>query len=78
MDASLVALEALCRRHATRVSQGGVVYLTHDADPLLTAAFAALGWKDRHPEFAVPVVEEVAAVESPERAVVPKAKRKIW
>jgi len=66
------ALEALCRRYATRVNQNGVVYLTHDADPLLAAAFAELGWKDRHPEFAV---EELAAVEAPERAVVPKAKR---
>ena len=75
----MVALEALCRRYAPRVNQNGVVYLTHDADPLLAAAFAELGWKDRHPEIAVPeVVEEVAAVEAPEKAVLPKPKRRIW
>ena len=69
-------LEALCRRYAARVGQNGVVYLTHDGDPLLARAFKKLGWADRHPETGFTKVE-AAAVESSEKAVLPKATRRI-
>lgn len=70
-----VILEALCRRYAPRVRAGGVLHLTHDNDPLLMAAFKALGWNDQHPEHAAP---EAAVVRAPERAALPKAKGRIW
>lgn len=64
-------LEALCRRHARRISTNGVSMLTHDGDPLLVAAFKELGWADAVPETPV---KEAATVRDAERAVLPKPK----
>ncbi len=69
------ALEAVCRRFARRIRQNGVLMLTHDGDPALAAAFAALGWDDAHPEIAAPVVAPAASenttLRDSEQAVMP-------
>ena len=74
MDPLLVAL---CRRYARQISVGGILMLTHDGDPLLSALFARVGWKNQHHDVPdIPVVE-AATVVAPERAVLPKPKGRI-
>jgi hypothetical protein len=69
------ALVSLCHRFARQIRQNGVLCLTHDGDPSLQAAFAALGWADAQPlHLAVASrAPEAAVVRDPERAVLPKA-----
>lgn len=68
-------IEGFARRHSRHTSTDGRIGLSTNGDPLLVAAFAVLGWSDPHLNDAVP---EAAVVEAPERAVMPKPKRRIW
>lgn len=67
-------LEQLIHRFARQTRVGGVLCLTSNGDPALVSAFAALGWADPHPIEPVEGPLETAAVEAPERAVMPAAK----
>ena len=73
----MTVLEQFVRRTAKRITRNGASVLITDGDPLLTAAFAELGWSDPHDEStpAAPLpatMEEVAVeVRAPEQAVVP-------
>lgn len=74
-------LEHLIRRFGTPIRVNGVLCVCSNGDPALVAAFKELGWSDPHPIDAdsveAPAVEEAAAIEAPERAVMSAPKKRI-
>jgi hypothetical protein len=73
----MTVLEQFVRRTAKRITRNGAAVLITDGDPLLTAAFAELGWPDPYEELnpgsaPAAVAREEVAVEqrAPEQAIV--------
>ncbi len=78
---SQAVLEHLIHRFASQIRANGRLCLSSNGDPALVGAFKAVGWSDPHPIDADPVeapaIEEAAAVEAPERAVMNAPKKRI-
>jgi len=73
-------LAHLVHRFASQIRVGGFLCLSANGDPALVSAFKALGWADPYriePEILPDAPLEVAAVEAPERAVLPVAKKRV-
>lgn len=67
-------IESFARRHARRIVRNGRSVLTTNGDPLLEQAFAYLGWADPHDD--VPVSETTVEPAAPERAVLPRPRKR--
>ena len=71
-------LEQLMYRHARTIHRDGALCYTADGDELMGRAFKAIGWPDPRPVSGVVlfVEPEAAALETPEKAVLPAAKKR--
>lgn len=67
-------IESFARRQARRIVRNGRSVLTAGGDPLLEQAFEHLGWDDPHED--VPVIEAAVEPAAPERAVLPRPRKR--